>query len=52
MLLLLTGATGKVGSHLLRRFLADDRFAAARVRALCHNRVIDGSDRVEVVQKA
>jgi uncharacterized protein YbjT (DUF2867 family) len=44
----LTGATGKVGSHFLRYFLADDRFADARVRAVCHNRLIDGSDRVDV----
>jgi nucleoside-diphosphate-sugar epimerase len=50
MLLLLTGATGKVGSHFLRYFLADDRFADARVRAVCHNRLIDGSDRVDVVR--
>lgn len=50
MLLLLTGATGKVGSHFLRCFLADDRFADARVRAVCHNRLIDGSDRVDVVR--
>lgn len=48
MLLLLTGATGKVGSHFLQRFLAEDRFADARVRAVCHNRVIDGSERIEV----
>jgi len=50
MLLLLTGATGKVGSHFLQRFLADDRFANARVRAVCHNRVIDSSERVEVAR--
>jgi UDP-glucose 4-epimerase len=50
MLLLLTGATGKVGTHLLRRFLADDRLCEARVRAVCHNRMLDPSDRIEVVQ--
>jgi UDP-glucose 4-epimerase len=50
MLLLLTGATGKVGSHFLQRFLADDRFDDARVRAVCHNRVLETSDRIEVVQ--
>lgn len=50
MLLLLTGATGKVGSHFLRRFLADDRFDNARVRAICHNRVLDTDDRVAVLR--
>jgi nucleoside-diphosphate-sugar epimerase len=50
MLLLLTGATGKVGSHFLQRFLADGRFDDARVRAVCHNRVVDANDRVEVVR--
>lgn len=50
MLLLLTGATGKVGSHFLQRFLADGRFGDARVRAVCYNRVVDASDRVEVVR--
>jgi UDP-glucose 4-epimerase len=50
MLLLLTGATGKVGSQFLQRFLVDDRFDAARVRALCHNRVVDADDRVEVLR--
>lgn len=48
MLVLLTGATGKVGTHFLRRFLEDDRFAEARVCALCHNRVVEATERVEV----
>jgi UDP-glucose 4-epimerase len=50
MLLLVTGATGKVGRHFIARFLSDDRFAAARVRALCHNRMLDAADRLEVVR--
>ena len=50
MLILVTGATGKVGRHFIARFLADERFASARVRALCHNRVIDASDRIEVTR--
>lgn len=50
MLLLLTGATGKVGSHFLRRFLAEDRFGGARVRAVCHNRVLEAGERVEVMR--
>ena len=45
MLVLVTGATGKVGRHFIERFLADERFSAARVRALCHNRVLEASDR-------
>jgi nucleoside-diphosphate-sugar epimerase len=50
MLILVTGATGKVGRHFIARFLADERFASARVRALCHNRVLDASDRLEVTR--
>jgi nucleoside-diphosphate-sugar epimerase len=47
-LILLTGATGKVGRHFLARILSDDRFAGVRVRALCHNRELPASERVEV----
>ncbi len=50
MLLLLTGATGKVGRHFLDRFLADPRWSDAQVRALCHNRVLPEMDRVEVIR--
>jgi nucleoside-diphosphate-sugar epimerase len=50
MLLLVTGATGKVGRHFIERFLGDGRFASARVRALCHNRMFDSSERVESVK--
>ena len=50
MLILVTGATGKVGRHFIARLLADERFASARVRALCHNRLIEASDRVEVAR--
>ncbi len=50
MLVLVTGATGKVGRHFIARFLDDSRFSAARVRALCHNRTLDISDRVEPVR--
>ena len=50
MLILVTGATGKVGRHFIARFLADERFAAARVRALCHNRVLEATDRIEVAR--
>ena len=50
MLILVTGATGKVGRNLVSRLIADSRFAGARVRALCHNRLLPESDRVEVVK--
>jgi nucleoside-diphosphate-sugar epimerase len=49
MKLLLTGATGKVGQAFLRRLLACGEFANWRVVAVCHNRRIETSDRVEVV---
>src|SRR4051812_38422990 len=47
-LLLVTGATGKVGQQFLRRFLADGRFAHFKVRAMCHNRTLPEAPRVEV----
>ena len=50
MLILATGATGKVGRNLIARLLEDSRFAGARVRALCHNRTLPESERVEVVK--
>jgi len=50
MLILVTGATGKVGRHLIAALLDDRRFPKARVRALCHNRVPAETDRVEVVR--
>lgn len=48
MLILVTGATGKVGRSLIARLLDDPRFSKARIRALCHNRLCDETDRVEV----
>ena len=50
MLALVTGATGKVGRHFIGRFLSEERFSAARVRALCHNRALEESDRLEIVK--
>jgi UDP-glucose 4-epimerase len=50
MLILVTGATGKVGRTLTSRLLAEPAFADARVRALCHNRALPASDRVEVIR--
>ncbi|MCV9967631.1 NAD(P)-dependent oxidoreductase [Pararhizobium sp. BT-229] len=50
MLILVTGATGKVGRHFMAGLLDDPRFSKARVRALCHNRLCDETDRVEVIR--
>ena len=50
MLILVTGATGKVGRSLIARLTDDPRFSKARIRALCHNRLLDESDRIEVVR--
>ncbi len=50
MLILVTGATGKVGRHFIAGLLDNPRFSNARIRALCHNRLREESDRVEVVR--
>lgn len=47
-LVLVTGATGKVGQTFIRRLLADSRFDRWKIRAFCHNRVVEASDRVSV----
>ncbi len=39
MLVLVTGATGKVGQAFPARFLSDARWSGARVRARCHTPV-------------
>jgi len=50
MKLLLTGATGKVGQNFLVRFREDEKFGRRKAVALCHNRVIEETDRVSVVR--
>ncbi len=50
MLILVTGATGKVGQHFIDRLLDDPRFSKARIRALCHNRLRPETVRVEAVR--
>lgn len=50
MLILVTGATGKVGRSVIARLLREPRFDGARIRALCHNRLIEETDRIEVVR--
>ena len=47
---LVTGATGKVGQQFIGRFLADEGWSGARVRALCHNRLLEESERLQVVR--
>jgi nucleoside-diphosphate-sugar epimerase len=47
-LILVTGATGKVGRTFIRRLLRSDDHRSYRVRALCHNRTIEPTDRIEV----
>ena len=49
-LMLLTGATGKVGQTLLQRMFADETFDRFRIRALYHNRLLDEHSRLEVVR--
>lgn len=50
MLVLVTGATGKVGRVLLDQLLADPRWPDLRIRALCHNRTLSARDRLESVR--
>ncbi|AUX42073.1 UDP-glucose 4-epimerase [Sorangium cellulosum] len=48
--ILVTGAAGKVGQAFIRRFLLDPRFETWKVRALCHNRMLERTARLEVVR--
>ncbi len=47
--ILVTGATGKVGSHFVRRILDSPEHEDTHLRALCHNRVLDSHERLEIV---
>jgi nucleoside-diphosphate-sugar epimerase len=61
-IILVTGATGKVGRVFIKRLLADEKFDSFTVRALCHNRELEPHGRIqnihgsieyrEVVEKA
>ena len=61
-IILVTGATGKVGRAFIHRLLADSKFDSFTVRALCHNRPLHAHPRIqnihgsiehrEVVEKA
>lgn len=48
--LLVTGATGKVGQHFLKRLFSDEQFDDVIVRALIHNRKPDPHERLETIQ--
>jgi nucleoside-diphosphate-sugar epimerase len=50
MRILVTGAAGKVGQAFLQRMFADPSMAGAIARALCHNRVLDATERLDVVR--
>jgi nucleoside-diphosphate-sugar epimerase len=45
--ILVTGATGKVGSVFIKRLLSDSKFDAFTVRALCHNREPEAHPRIQ-----
>lgn len=49
MLLLVTGATGKVGRVLLQRMLEEPRWAGTRIRAITHNRTLPPHERLEAI---
>ena len=45
--ILVTGATGKVGQTFVRRLLADPKFNAFNIRALCHQRELEPHARIQ-----
>ena len=45
--ILVTGAAGKVGSHFIAHILQSDQ--DVRIRALCHNRMLEPEERLEIV---
>ena len=48
-IILVTGATGKVGRVFIKRLLADSKFNSFTVRALCHNRELEPHERIETI---
>jgi UDP-glucose 4-epimerase len=48
-IVLVTGATGKVGRVFISRLLADPKFNLFTVRALCHNRELEPHERIQNV---
>src|SRR5215211_1651967 len=49
-IVLVTGATGKVGKVFIQRLLSDPKFDLFTVRALCHHRELDPHERIETVR--
>jgi UDP-glucose 4-epimerase len=47
--ILVTGATGKVGTHFIRRVLESEDLRDLTIRALCHNRLPEPRERLEIV---
>ena len=50
MLILVTGATGKVGRRFIDAVRQDPEWQGAKIRALCHNRALPEDDRLAVVK--
>jgi nucleoside-diphosphate-sugar epimerase len=48
--ILVTGATGKVGGNFIARVLQSDGHADVRIRALCHNRLLEPQAQLEIVR--
>ncbi|MDA0836956.1 MAG: NAD(P)-dependent oxidoreductase [Planctomycetota bacterium] len=49
-LILVTGATGKVGQQFISALFADADYSDFRIRALCHNRMLEESERLQVAR--
>ena len=49
-LILVTGAAGKVGQAFIQRVLRDPQYQALKLRALCHNRMLEPSERLQVLR--
>lgn len=47
--ILVTGATGKVGSVFIKRLLPEPKLSSFTVRALCHNREPEPHERIETI---
>jgi nucleoside-diphosphate-sugar epimerase len=50
--ILVTGATGKVGQTLIQSLVASESHRGDTIRALCHNRSLEPTDRIEVLHGA
>lgn len=47
--ILVTGATGKVGREFIKRLLTDPEFKSFSVRALCHHRELEPHERIQSI---